>query len=213
MSGLRETKKRSTRQAILAAAVELFAARGFERTSIGDLARTAGIGKGTIYGYFRTKEEIFLAFCEDELDFIFRSLAEESDPAAPLVDRLLNLFLAQFRYATRNREFGRILVREIAFPAAAASARARDLDARYLAALGELLAAACARGEIAPGYDPFLTAAHLYALYLVALSGWYTGYLTSEDEVENSLRTVLLQTLNGLGLRPADRFATAKDLS
>ena len=212
MSGLRETKKRSTRQAILAAAMELFAARGYERTSIGDLARTAGIGKGTIYGYFRTKEEIFLAFCEDELDFVFRSLAARNDPAAPLVDQLLTLFLAQFRYVTKNREFGRILVREMAFPAATASGRARDLDARYLAALAELLAAGCSRGELATGYDPFLTSAHFYPLYLVALSGWYTGYLTSEVEVENSLRAVLLQALNGLGPRPLERFAAPKDL-
>jgi len=212
MNGLREEKKRATRRAILDAAVELFAERGFERTSIGELARAAGIGKGTIYGYFRTKEEIFLAFCEEEIDYAFAVLAKQSDPRAPLLEQLLTLFLSQFRFVTRNREFGRLLVREMAFPPAAGCGRARDLDARYLAALGDILESAGRRGELRPDYDPFLASAHFYALYLVALSGWYTGYLNSDAEVEISLRQVFRQALEGLGPQGAPA-ATPKDSS
>lgn len=204
MSGRREEKKRATRQAILAAAMDLFAERGYEQTSIGALARVAGIGKGTIYGYFHTKEDIFLAFCEEEIDFAFRTLAERSDPDAPLIEQLVTLFMTQFRFVTRNREFGRILVREMAFPPALNSPRARELDNRYLAALGEILGRAASRGELRADYDPFLTSAHFYALYLVALSGWYTGYLNDYPEVETSLTQVLNQALNGLRA-PADK--------
>ena len=40
------------------AAANLFREKGFEKTSIEELARAAGIGKGTIYGYFQTKSDI-----------------------------------------------------------------------------------------------------------------------------------------------------------
>src|SRR5215831_14030386 len=47
------------RQAILDAALEEFAARGFEATRLDDVARRAHIAKGTIYLYFRDKESLF----------------------------------------------------------------------------------------------------------------------------------------------------------
>ncbi len=46
---------------IIQAALQVFARRGFANTKISDIASLAGIGKGTIYEYFRSKEEIFAA--------------------------------------------------------------------------------------------------------------------------------------------------------
>jgi len=53
---LRRAKRRA---AILAAALEEFAARGFAATRLDDVARRAGVAKGTIYLYFRDKESLF----------------------------------------------------------------------------------------------------------------------------------------------------------
>ena len=79
MSGLREAKKKKTRQAIMNAAIKLFSEKGFKNTSVDELAKMAGVGKSTIYGYFHTKNEIFLAFCEDQVDFAFSDLAKKRD--------------------------------------------------------------------------------------------------------------------------------------
>ncbi len=48
MPGIREQKKRKKRNAIMEAAVRLFREKGFDKTSIEQLARAAGIGKGTL---------------------------------------------------------------------------------------------------------------------------------------------------------------------
>ncbi len=56
MAGLREQKKKETRAAIMEAALALFGERGYENTSISTLAKTAGIGKGTVYSYFSLQE-------------------------------------------------------------------------------------------------------------------------------------------------------------
>ncbi len=57
--GAREERKVERREAILAAALEEFSARGFAATRLDDVARRAGVAKGTIYLYFRDKESLF----------------------------------------------------------------------------------------------------------------------------------------------------------
>src|SRR5262249_25913952 len=52
-------RREKRRAAILAAALEEFAARGFAATRLDDVARRARIAKGTIYLYFRDKESLF----------------------------------------------------------------------------------------------------------------------------------------------------------
>ena len=58
-SGPRAGRRIERREAILAAALEEFAARGFAATRLDDVARRAGVAKGTIYLYFRDKESLF----------------------------------------------------------------------------------------------------------------------------------------------------------
>ncbi len=61
------------RELILQAAVQVFAKEGVERGKIADIAKEAGIGKGTVYEYFRSKEEILRGI---EADFLQQSQAQ-----------------------------------------------------------------------------------------------------------------------------------------
>lgn len=198
MAGVREAKKRKTRKAILEAAVHLFGEKGYEKTSINELARTAGVGKGTIYSYFQTKSEIFLAFCEDELEQIYSQLTSRTDPAAPLLEQLMTLFMGQFRFATRNKNFGRLLLREMTFPKELTVERSQELDNHYIDTMTGLCRRAQERGELRRDVDMLFVCGHFYALYLVAVSAWYSGRLQTEEDVADSLKILLEQALTGL---------------
>ncbi|HUV79194.1 MAG TPA: TetR/AcrR family transcriptional regulator [Desulfobacterales bacterium] len=198
MSGLRETKKKKTRQAILDAAIKLFSEKGFEKTSVDELAKEAGVGKSTIYGYFHTKNEIFLAFCEDQVDFVFADLAQKRDPDASLQEQLLTLFMGQFRYVTKNYNFGRILAREMIFPKELTMEKSNDLSERYLSALGEILTRAISRGELRDDLELLYISGHFYAFYILVLSAWYERRFQSEQEIEQALRKLLRQAMEGL---------------
>ena len=66
---------------IAAAALALFSQKGYPATSVGQIAQAAGIGKGTIYDYFNTKEEIFIASIMEWLtQFDIRLTTQLEDP-------------------------------------------------------------------------------------------------------------------------------------
>src|ERR1700689_3190180 len=71
-TGKRNKNKEKTKQAILAAALNLFAEKGFYRTSTRAISRKAGIAEGTLFNYFETKEDLALYFLERELDAVIQ---------------------------------------------------------------------------------------------------------------------------------------------
>ncbi len=197
MIGIREKKKQETRDAIQEAAVKLFTDKGFERTSIEDIAKAAGIGKTTIYGYFATKDDIFIDYCDEKLDLAFQPLQSEECDGKPLLDLLVDFFMAQFNFVTKNREFGRQMLREMIFPREI-NEKAKIHDQRYLDILEGFIKTAQERGEIIETDDIFSLSSHFFSLYLGALAGWYTGYINTIEEAEEGMRILFNQVMKGI---------------
>lgn len=197
MSGIREQKKKETMDAIKAAAVRLFTEKGFEQTSIEDIASEAGIGKTTVYGYFSTKAEIFKDYCFDEFKKTFETVRENGFVERPLVDNLTDFFILQFKFVTSNRELGRQLLREMTFPAMV-DEKAKQHDQHYFDILGRFFQIAVEKGEICHRDDDRFVIYHFYALYLGILAGWYTGYVNDHEEAEHSMRTLFQQAIEGI---------------
>ncbi len=198
MSGLREQKKKQTRAAIMEAAFTLFGERGYENTSISALAKAAGIGKGTVYSYFSSKSEILLAFCEDELDCLHLELRRTIPADAPLEEKLLHIFMYEFRYVTKNKGFGRTLMRELIFPKELTTEKSRKIEEQFIQFFVIMFTEAQERSQLRRDIDLTLTCGHFYALYLMSLSAWYSGRLLAEDDVRAALQVMFSQALSGL---------------
>ncbi len=198
MSGLREQKKKQNRAAIMEAAFVLFGERGYENTSVADLATTAGIGKGTVYSYFRSKGEILLAFCEDELTCLHLELQRTVPADAPLEEKLLHIFMYEFRYVTKNKGFGRTLMRELIFPKELSTEKSRQIEEQFIQFFVIMFTEAQERGQLRRDIDLTLTCGHFYALYLMSLSAWYSGRLPGEENVRAALQVMFRQALSGL---------------
>ncbi|MCF6237940.1 MAG: TetR/AcrR family transcriptional regulator [Candidatus Marinimicrobia bacterium] len=106
----KERDKLRNKEAILDAAVHLFAQKGFTQTKLEDVAALAEFGKGTIYNYFENKNDLLMSAFSYALgkviDYIEAQLASVIDP----LDRLRLIVNAQFDYYQSNEDFLRVIV-------------------------------------------------------------------------------------------------------
>src|SRR5688572_22871601 len=81
-------EKSDKRDALLRAAIETFSARGFFNAQVADVARAAGVAAGTVYLYFRSKDDLLISIFErtmsDAIAECRRSLENVPDPPARL---------------------------------------------------------------------------------------------------------------------------------
>ena len=94
---LRARKKLETRERILDVAVRMFGDRGLEAPTVEEIAEAAGVGKGTIYNYFQSKEEMVVAFMVDverKLQAKAKSFAQEQGPLEGILERYIRYHLA-----------------------------------------------------------------------------------------------------------------------
>lgn len=82
--GLRESKKQETRQLISDHATRLFIERGFERTTIAEIAAAARVAKKTVTNYFPRKEDLALDHHEAFTEGLARAVAERAPDEEPL---------------------------------------------------------------------------------------------------------------------------------
>jgi TetR/AcrR family transcriptional repressor of nem operon len=99
----RPREGRSTRQSILAAATQLMGIHGYRNTSLDDVLRESGVGKGNFYHYFRSKEELGYAILDQVIEaFLGRTLQPcFSDTTKPIGQ--IRCFLDRVREAQRER--------------------------------------------------------------------------------------------------------------
>jgi AcrR family transcriptional regulator len=146
----RTARKGERREAILAAALDEFSAQGFAAARLDDVAKRAGVAKGTIYLYFRDKEALFQELVRSLLTPVVGSVEALRDADIPmhvLADRMVDLFVNEI-FGTRRRDVIRLMITEgRRFPKLAEFYH-REVLSRVMGAMRALLARAAARGEV-----------------------------------------------------------------
>lgn len=114
---VRKTKKaQNTRKQLLEVALELFKEKGFDKTTMRDIAQRAELAVGAAYYHFRTKDEIVLAFYEETLEQFERESAEIITKSHDLETRLFEILNRKFEQLKPYRGFIVVLTRTILDP-------------------------------------------------------------------------------------------------
>lgn len=129
---VRQSERReATIAAILKAARKLFSTRGFDTTSIDDIAAGAGVAKGAVYHHFESKEEIFTQV----LDSVQAELASSPSPSLlKIADPLDQIAAAVQEYLIAANEPGMRQILLIDGPAVIGWQKWREIDDRYFGA-------------------------------------------------------------------------------
>jgi AcrR family transcriptional regulator len=156
-SAARKARSLDRREAILAAALDEFSSRGFEAARLDDVARRAGVAKGTIYLYFRDKESLFQELVRTMLTPLvgtIEALGQADLPLPALADRIVELFVREV-YETRRKDVVRLMISEGRRFPKLAEFYYREVLSRIIAAVRSLLRRAAARGDVSEGLAEF----------------------------------------------------------
>lgn len=141
--GRRAQTKEALRKQIVAAALSLFQTKGFDATTTKAIALKARIAEGTVFNYFRTKDDIALYFFEQEVDHAMAAVRDNPRlRKAPLEEKLFALVHSQLEYlAPHERFIGTALIHALkpSSPLGVFSHRSQQLRHRYLAFVEELI--------------------------------------------------------------------------
>jgi AcrR family transcriptional regulator len=166
--------KQETRARLLGAASEEFGRVGFERASIDGISVSAGFAKGTVYNYFASKEELFLAVVEEAS----RQTADSAAPPPNATAReRLKATLASFCiWASEHDAFARVLVRECLMGTPGLYPRVLLAETPLVHRLQTILREGARSGELRDDQPAELLALALAGLADLALAQhWATG--------------------------------------
>jgi AcrR family transcriptional regulator len=190
---LRERKRERTRQAIVDAALALFAERGYEGTTVADIAAAADIGTRTFFGYFASKEELVLPPADARVGAALAAIRDRAPGEAPM-DVLLRALDAVVDAGHDFSDEGTRLRTQVIREVPAVRGRALELQMQAQREIAEHLEGAFAE------LDP-VTAGALVGAFVGAISGAAEA-LGRGGPADPAERKVLLRRAVETALRP-----------
>ncbi|MCW2531134.1 MAG: transcriptional regulator, TetR family [Blastococcus sp.] len=187
-------------ESLLAVAVAVFNERGYEATSMDELALRAGVTKSAIYHHVPGKEELLRLAVDRALDGLFAVTREPEATTGPAIGRLEHVVRGSIRVLTAELPFVTLLLRVRGNTAVerAALERRREFDR----IVSDLVRAAGREGSVRPDVDPAVIGRLLFGT-VNSLTEWYRpGGPLSADDLANAL---VATTFGGLRTAPRQR--------
>ncbi len=187
------------RQLILDAATHVFAERGFFAAQVADIARRAGIAAGTVYLYFRSKDEILTSLFDRTMQEAIREGKDAIAVAPTPGERLREIARVHLERLGRDRALAIVFQVELRqstkFMARLSATRLRT----YLGLIRDTIAEGQASGEFRQGIPPTLAA----KMFFGALDEMATNWILSERRyaLADDADTIVDVFLHGVAAR------------
>jgi TetR/AcrR family fatty acid metabolism transcriptional regulator len=146
------------RERILTAAVRVFAKSGFYATRVSDVAKAAGVADGTIYLYFKSKDELLVSLFEDRVERLLSFVRDELPkfPSAP--EKLRRVIEIQLGLLEGERDLAEVITVIIRQSSKLIKEYAAPKFAAYLDAIAQVVVEGQAAGDFRKDVSPHLVA-------------------------------------------------------
>jgi TetR/AcrR family fatty acid metabolism transcriptional regulator len=106
---MREVDRAKKRERILRAAVRVFSRSGFYVSRVSQIAKAAGVADGTIYLYFRNKDDILISIFEDRIDALSDAVEKETANLADPAEKLRRIIELQLGLVRKHRDLAEVI--------------------------------------------------------------------------------------------------------
>lgn len=181
-----ERKKAKTKETIYETALQLFLEKGFEHTTVDEIAAKADIAKGTFFNYFPRKEAVLMYMAELRMQQLYRNLPDILDGETSAWGRIEKMMHIFGKINEKEKPLTRVVVLEtLKNYAAVMGPEEKEKYMQFPYLLRDILRQGQERGEIREWIDVDAAARTLELIYMSTLLEW-----VDEDQclVENLLK-------------------------
>jgi len=176
----RLVRGRKSRAQIRRAARELFAERGFDKTTLRAIAERAGMGASSIYRHIRSKEELLVEELAELQDQAWTKLRTTERGTSTSIERIHRFLDVEHRLLAADPDLTIIALRATTHPEARVSRRVLALQDRTTGLVAEILQTGRLRGEVDRGADLLAAARAIVFITSGARLAWANGLLDAE---------------------------------
>jgi TetR/AcrR family fatty acid metabolism transcriptional regulator len=198
----RDTKISDKRARILDAAIKVFAERGFHSATVAEIARAAGVADGTIYLYFKSKDDLLLRLFDEKMTELLQEARAELAAEKTAPAKLRRFIQVHLALVERNPDLASVLIVELRQSAQFLKAGDRNKLAAYVDLIAEVVRAGQESGELLDLVSPATAKRAIFG----ALDELALGYLLSRRKSNGG-------TGDGRAPRGAGLKATAAEVA
>jgi len=197
--GLRARNKLDKLRRIKQAAESLFIAKGFDDTTMREIAVRAGVGLGTIFLYAKNKRDLLFLTINEPLERVTDGAEAAIDPKSPLIQNLLAVAKLHYQFFGGQPALSRLVLREMIFYDSGAQAMPfQKTRERLIELFGRIVDMAAATGEIARPEDPLSVGWTMFCIFQVELRHWLARETSQLRTGLNELERAFQLLINGL---------------
>ena len=202
--GLREKNKAEKLQRIRKAARALFVKRGYDDTTMRDIAKRADVGFGTLFTYASDKRDLLFLIFNDELDDVVDSAFVRAAKEQVFLDQLVAYFSGFYIFFAPQPELSRVVLREMTLYLKGRQAEQFQAScSRITGHLASFVAQALTARRLGTREDPQLVAQALLSTFASEIRRWIT---VDDPALKHGLaRLRRMLALQVTGLAPRDR--------
>jgi TetR/AcrR family transcriptional regulator, fatty acid metabolism regulator protein len=149
-------RRNDKRSLITEAAIEVFADKGFHQARVSDIAKKAGVADGTIYLYFKNKEDLLLSIFEQKMDELLTGLGQVLAHTDDPVVQIREFARFHFQQVRDHRSAAEVLLVELRLSNKFLKDYRPEKLWAYLGVFGQIVREGQARGVFRSDVDPFV---------------------------------------------------------
>lgn len=144
------------RQKIIDAAICVFSKQGFYNSTVADVAREADVADGTIYLYFKSKDDLLISIFEHSIDFFIQTAREELVQTDDPIDKLKKFINLHLKLVQRNQDHAQVIQIELRQSSKFMKEYANEKFFEYLGIVQSILEDGQRKGCFHQGLDPVI---------------------------------------------------------